>query len=204
MDGSSLRQGAARSADKPQTRFVYPIVAAAAALVAIGFGLVGYMAYTTARDTLARQIDTEISLTGQSAADGIEKWLSGRIALVQGMADNIAALPHDGLKSLLTRPTMTGTFTETYLGEANGVMTLASGIKLPDGYDPRQRDWYKAAAAAGHLVLTKPYASASDGTVVMTIATPVTKDNALSGVAAVDLDLGKVLAFLQSFKLEGR
>jgi len=32
MDGSSLRQGAARSADKPQTRFVYPIVAAAAAL----------------------------------------------------------------------------------------------------------------------------------------------------------------------------
>ena len=204
MDGSSLRPGMIRPTDKPQTRFAYPIVAAAAALVAIGFGLVGYMAYTTSRDTLARQIDTEISLTGQSAADGIEKWLSGRVALVQGMADNIGVLPHDGLKNILTRPTMTGTFTETYLGEANGVMTLASGIKLPDGYDPRKRDWYQLAANAGHLVLTKPYASASDGTVVMTIATPVTRDNALAGVAAVDLDLGKVLAFLQSFKLEGR
>jgi methyl-accepting chemotaxis protein len=204
MDGSSLRHAVSVSSSKPQTRFAYPIVAAAAALVALGFGLVGYMAYTTARDTLARQIDTEIRLTGLSAVDGIAKWLSGREALVQGLADNIGALPHDGLKSLLTRPTMTGTFTETYLGEANGAMTLASGIKLPDGYDPRKRDWYQTAASAGHLVLTKPYASASDGTVVMTIASPVIANGNTSGVAAVDLDLGKVLAFLQSFKLEGR
>ena len=205
MDGSSLRPAVTRSSGKAQTRFAYPIVAAAAALVALGFGLVGYMAYTTARDTLARQIDTEIRLTGLSAVDGIEKWLAGREALVQGMADNIGVLPHDGLKNLLTRPTMTGTFTETYLGEANGVMTLASGIKLPDGYDPRKRDWYQIASAAGHLVLTKPYASASDGTVVMTIASPVQNASGqLTGVAAVDLDLGKVLAFLQSFKLEGK
>ena len=151
MDGSSLRHAVSHSSGKPQTRFAYPIVAAAAALVALGFGLVGYMAYTTARDTLARQIDTEIRLTGLSAVDGIAKWLIGREALVQGLADNIGALPHDGLKSLLTRPTMTGTFTETYLGEANGAMTLASGIKLPDGYDPRKRDWYQIAAQAGHL-----------------------------------------------------
>src|ERR1700756_4354816 len=84
MDGSSLRPAVTRSSGKAQTRFAYPIVAAAAALVALGFGLVGYMAYTTARDTLARQIDTEIRLTGLSAVDGIQKWLSGREALVQG------------------------------------------------------------------------------------------------------------------------
>jgi methyl-accepting chemotaxis protein len=205
MDGSSLRPAVTLSAGRRQTRFAYPIVAAAAALVALGFGLLGILVYDAARDTLSRQIDTEIRLTGLSAVDGIQKWLSGREVLVQGMADNIGALPHDGLKTLLTRPTMTGVFTEVYLGEANGAMTLASGVKLPDGYDPRTRGWYQAASSAGHLVLTKPYASASDGVVVMTIASPVKNNSGgLAGVAAVDVDLGKIQAFLQSFKLDGK
>jgi methyl-accepting chemotaxis protein len=206
MDGSLARHANHSGIDKPQTRFAYPIVAAAAALVSLGFGLLGYMVYDGARDTLSRQIDTEIRLTGLSAVDGIQKWLAGREALLQGLAENFAALPPADIKPLIARPALMSTFAEIYLGEANGAMTLATGGKLPDGYDPRSRDWYKTAASVGHLVLTAPYVSASSGNaVVMTIASPVLKDNgSLVGVAGVDLDLGKVQAFLQSFKLGGK
>jgi methyl-accepting chemotaxis protein len=137
--------------------------------------------------------------------DGIQKWLAGREVLLQGMAENFAALPHDSVKPLLTRPNMMDAFAEVYYGEANAAMTLATGGKLPDGYDPRTRGWYKAAASAGHLVLTPPYVSASSGNaVVMTIASPVLQGATLAGVAGVDLDLSKVQAFLQSFQLEGK
>src|ERR1700761_400142 len=116
MDGFSVRRSAAispsPSAGKPQTRFAYPIVAAAAALVSLGFALLGWMAYDDARETLTSQIDTEIGLTGHSAADGIRKWLSGREALLQGMAENFAALPAADVKPLLTRPNLMNVFAE--------------------------------------------------------------------------------------------
>jgi methyl-accepting chemotaxis protein len=205
MDGFAVRHAGAPAAGKAQTRFAYPIVAAAAALVALGFALLGWMAYDGARRTLTARIDAEVAMAGQSAVDGIQKWLSERESLLQGMAEDFAALPHDAVKPLLTRPHLMGVFSEVYYGEANGAMTLATGGKLPDGYDPRIRDWYKAAAAAGHLVLTPPYVSASSGNaVVMTIASPVLQGNALAGVAGVDLDLSKVQTFLQSLPLEGK
>jgi len=205
MDGFSVRHAPVSSVAKPQTRFAYPIVAATAALVSLGFALMGWMAYDGARQTLSRQIDTEIRLTGRSAADGIHKWLSGREALLQGLAENLAVLPAGDVKPLLTRPGLMNVFTEVYYGDAAGAMTLATGVKLPDGYDPRTRGWYKAADVAGHLVLTPPYVTASAGSaVVMTIASPVLRDGKLAGVAGVDLDLSKVQAFLQSFQLEGK
>jgi methyl-accepting chemotaxis protein len=160
MDGFAVRHTGASTVGKPRTRFAYPIVAAAAALVSAGFALLGYMAYDGARDTLTQQIDTEIRLTGQSAVDGIQKWLSGRETLLQGMAENFAALPPASVKPLITRSTLMDVFTEVYYGEAGGAMTLATGVTLPAGYDPRTRGWYKAAAEARHLVLTPPYASA--------------------------------------------
>ena len=206
MDGFAFRPALiSGTVAKPQTRFAYPIVAAAAGLVALGFAILGYIAYDGVRETLTGQIDTEVRLTGQSAVDGIQKWLAGREVLLQGMAENFAALPHDSVKPLLTRPNMMDAFAEVYYGEANAAMTLATGGKLPDGYDPRTRGWYKAAASAGHLVLTPPYVSASSGNaVVMTIASPVLQGATLAGVAGVDLDLSKVQAFLQSFQLEGK
>src|SRR5579859_7059030 len=205
MDGFPIRHAAVAPVAKPQTRFAYPIVAATAALVSLGFALMGWMAYDGARQTLSSQIDTEIRLTGRAAADGIHKRLSGREALLQGMAENLGALPAGDVKPLLTRPGLMNMFTEVYYGDTAGVMTLATGVKLPDGYDPRTRGWYKAAESAGHLVLTPPYVTASAGNaVVMTIASPVLRDGKLAGVAGVDLDLSKVQAFLQSFQLEGK
>ncbi len=49
MDGFTARHTVAPKVGKPRTRFAYPIVAAAAALVSLGFALLGWMAYDGAR-----------------------------------------------------------------------------------------------------------------------------------------------------------
>ncbi len=37
----------------------------------------------------------------------------------------------------------TSNFQFTYVGSTNGVFTQRPDAKMPDGYDPRQRPWYK-------------------------------------------------------------
>ncbi len=62
--------------------------------------------------------------------------------------------------------------------------------EIPPGYDPRQRPWYKEAAATDGPILTEPYISASRGTFIITAAAPV-KDAAhgLGGVVGSDFDV---------------
>ncbi|WP_044559967.1 methyl-accepting chemotaxis protein [Azospirillum sp. B4] len=186
-----------------RTKFVYRIVAFTAVFVALAFSALGYVIYSVSSDTLTTQIDTQIKSTGESAADGIQKWLVGRVALVRNLADDIAVSDPSHVKDLLAGSTLSGTFSPVYLGDTAGVFTMFPAMDLPPGYDPRQRGWYKAADAAHQTIMTQPYVSASGGNLVLTIATPVMKGGALMGVAAGDLDLDMVKTFLKSFDLGG-
>jgi methyl-accepting chemotaxis protein len=186
-----------------RTRFVYRIVGLTAALVIVAFGLLGYAIYGMFSDTVISQIDTQIGLTGRSAADGVEKWLGGRQLLVQNLAEDVAASDDEALRTLISRKALTTTFEPVYYGDQAGVFTRQPEAKLPDGYDPRKRQWYQSAAGEKRLVMTKPYISASTGRLCMTIASPVDKNGALAGVAGADLDLETVTHFLQTFDLGG-
>ncbi|ASG22417.1 methyl-accepting chemotaxis sensory transducer with Cache sensor [Nitrospirillum viridazoti] len=186
-----------------RTKFVYRIVAFTAVFVALAFSVLGYVIYSVSSDTLTTQINTQIKSTGESAADGIQKWLMGRVSLVRNLADDVAAGDGAHVMGLLQGPTLSGTFSPVYYGDTAGVFTMVPALDLPPGYDPRQRGWYKAADGARQTIMTQPYVSASGGNLVLTIASPVMKNGALAGVAAGDLDLEMVKTFLKSFDLGG-
>ncbi|MDE1145847.1 MAG: methyl-accepting chemotaxis protein [Azospirillaceae bacterium] len=186
-----------------RTKFVYRIVAFTAVFVALAFSALGYLIYSVSSDTLTAQINTQIKTTGESAADGIQKWLMGRVSLVRNLADEVAVTDPGHVKDLLNGPTLSGIFSPVYYGDNAGVFTMFPALDLPPGYDPRQRGWYKAADAARQTIMTQPYVSASGGNLVLTIASPVMKGGALAGVAAGDLDLVMMKTFLASFDLGG-
>lgn len=78
-----------------------------------------------------------------------------------------------------------------YLGTADGKMILFPDEKLPDGYDPRTRDWYKDAVEnKGQIILTEPYqdANSADGFVV-TYAKTVTDNTTGKIVGVIGLDI---------------
>lgn len=70
------------------------------------------------------------------------------------------------------------------------------------GYDPRNRDWYKAAKEAGEPTWTKIYPFASHPVPGITAATPIF-DNAgkVQGVLGVDVSLQQINDFLSSLKI---
>ncbi len=73
---------------------------------------------------------------------------------------------------------------------------------MPDGYDPRQRPWYKQAVAADKPMLTPPYMAAVGGQIV-TIAMPVKKNGELLGVVGGDLSLQTLVKIINSVDFGG-
>ncbi len=76
-----------------------------------------------------------------------------------------------------------------YMATEDKVMMLRPQQSLPEGYDPTERGWYIAAVEQDQIVWTDPYEDASSGDLVVTVAAPVKKGNALQGVVALDLSL---------------
>src|SRR5690606_23958987 len=106
-----------------------------------------------------------------------------RVTLTE-MAAHAAAKAADtaGIEAVLQNDVLVGQFLTTYIGDQSGVFTSWPKSDLPEGYDPRQRPWYKNAVEAKASVLTEPYADASSNDLIITAATPVERDGKLIGV----------------------
>ncbi len=64
-------------------------------------------------------------------------------------------------------------------------MTMWPADELPEGYDPRERPWYKDAVAAKASTLTEPYQDAASGKLIVTVATPLLRDGSEPASLAV-------------------
>lgn len=181
-------------------KFSHKILLAASLVVIAAFSL-----FTLYNDYLQRNathdnLQSYLHEMGKLAASNVENWLSGRILLVENTAQAITRDSNeDALDKILSRKALASTFISTYLGTTDGKMISRPDLALPADYDPRTRPWYKAAQAAGNTTLTDPYADASTGQLIMTIATP----NKDVGVVAGDLALDTVVQIINSLDFGG-
>ncbi len=89
-----------------------------------------------------------------------------------------------------------------YYGTASHQFLISPEQKMPDGYDPTTRDWYKQAAEnSGEVVITPPYEDASTGNNVITVAKAVEKDGRVVGVMAVDCTLSTLTKKMNEKKI---
>ncbi len=91
---------------------------------------------------------------------------------------------------------------DIYIGTPDNQMYAGSGWVPDAGYDVRERDWYKNAAAAGKVGYTAPYIDADSGLMVITISTPVSDKNGQSlGVIAMDIVLDSLVKFVSEYQI---
>ncbi len=187
-------------------RFTRKILGISALLIAVSFGVLGTWIYSAARQSLLAEIDGEIRSAGVSAADGIQKWLDGRLLLVRELSGDVATADSpEAVTALVNRKVLTDTFSEVYFGEeATGAFRTSNRLPLPEGYDPRKRPWYGAAVKAGKLILTPPYVDATTHKLVVSVANPITVNQNLTGVVGSDLPLDALATFLHSLDLGGK
>ncbi len=194
------------SGSRLSERLIYKVIAVASAIVLASFVLFSLYNDRYQENAIAVRVESQTRELSGAAIGSIRNWLSGRILLVENLAQNLPGYRNpDDIRPLLKRTSLADTFFSIYYGQADGVHTNHSGRALSAGYDPRQRPWYRAATAANGTVLTEPYVDAGAGKqLVLTIATPVRgADGAIAGVTGADLKLDTLSHILNAVGIGG-
>ena len=76
------------------------------------------------------------------------------------------------------------------LGLEDKTMYTYPNAEYEEGYDPRQRPWYKNAVEKNSISWTEPYIDANSDTLIVTASVPVyNNNNQFIGVVGIDIDL---------------
>lgn len=171
--------------------------------------LIAFTAFTTYNDYLQKRSITHdlegyLHEMGDSSANSVSTWLSGRILLVEHVAESTANNPELDVAGLLSQKIMAKTFLFSYLGDSEGTFTSRPKSQLPGGYDPRTTLWYQGAITANSTTLTDPYEDAATRQSIMTIATPILKDGIATGVVGADISIQALTDTLNTMDFSGR
>ncbi|MNQ44996.1 Methyl-accepting chemotaxis protein PctA [compost metagenome] len=181
-------------------KFSHKILLAASLVVIAAFSLFTLYNDYLQRNAIRADLENYLQEMGGVTASNIQNWLSGRILLVESAAQSLARNSEpEQVIGLLEQQALTSTFAFSYLGSADGAFTMRPDEKMPDGYDPRSRPWYKDAMAAGATTLTEPYVDAATGALIITIATPAKP----AGVVGGDLSLKTLVDIINSLDFDG-
>jgi len=185
-------------------RFSHKILLAAALIVIAAFASFTLYNDYLQRNAIRRDLDNYLNEMGDVTASNIQTWLSGRLLLIDNLAQNIAINPEpSAVASLLEQKALTSTFMASYLGDATGHFTIRPDAKMPDGFDPRVRPWYKGAENSSTPTLTEPYIDAATGQTIISIATASKKAGQSVGVVGGDLSLQTLIDTLSARDFDG-
>jgi methyl-accepting chemotaxis protein len=180
-------------------KFSHKILLAASLVVIAAFSLFTLYNDYLQRNAIRADLEDELRSLGEVTASNIQNWLSGRILLVENVAQSVQDDTPETLARTLERKAPAATFDFTYLGSADGTFTMRPESEMPADYDPRTRPWYKDAMSAGGSTLTEPYMDAATGKLIITIATPAGS----SGVVGGDLSLDTLVQIINSLDFGG-
>lgn len=174
-----------------KTNLMNRILLAASFSVFASFALFSIYIDYLQRDATTEAVAHNIKASGQQASDSITNWLSGRIAMVNVAASEIARTPDEAsITAVVHNKILASDFILTFFGDQqNGAFITSPERPAKAGYDPRQRPWYKDAVTANEPTLTEPYTDSNTGELVVSVAIPVQVDGGLKGVVGGDFSL---------------
>lgn len=165
---------------------------------------IGFMSYVTAKDAIETEMLNGFAENVNLLNSSINNTIETKIHDIQVFAEEITSQQYQGENSQKLRQSFSEyqklhPEVETiYVGSETGLFMQEPDAPLPDGFDPRERGWYKAAMSnKGETIISDPYVSTT-GNIVVAI-TQTTKDG--SGVMAVDLSLSHLQELTHQVKI---
>lgn len=168
-----------------------------AALTATTLALIvnGVASYYTVQQHNTQQVARNLDAVVRGNSSALHEWMASRSTMLNGMEEAISSNdPRIALRQLTT----SGDFMATYLSLADSGETIFfNGWEPPADFDPRERPWYQAAAAAQDTIVTAPYVDAQSGDLVVTFARPFYQNNQLQAVVGADVNIRDMVAIVQ-------
>ncbi|OZY48056.1 methyl-accepting chemotaxis protein [Pseudomonas lundensis] len=185
-------------------RFSHKILLAASLIVIAAFSLFTLYNDYLQRNAIRDDLDSYLREMGSTTANNIQTWLGGRILLTENLGETLALNPEpEYVSRLLEQKALTSSFLAVYFGDTQGAFTIRPDSKMPDGFDPRSRPWYKDALNSNGASLTEPYIDAVTGQMIISIGTAVKKAGQTLGVVGTDLTLKTVTDSINALDFSG-
>ena len=185
-------------------KFSHKILLAASLIVLAAFALFTLYNDNLQRNAIRDDLNSYLHEMGGVTANNIQTWLAGRSLLIENLSQSVAlnADPAN-VSNLLEQKAITSTFMGAYLGNKDGSFMIRPDSKMPDGYDPRARPWYKSAENSSGSALTEPYIDLASGQLVISIVNTVRKAGQSVGVVGGDLSLQAIADSLNALSFDG-
>ena len=180
-------------------RFSHKILLAASLIVILAFSLFTLYNDYLQRNAIREDLENYLAEMGESTSTNIRNLFEGRIKLVDNVAQNLAQYPQN-TGTLLGQNALTSSFLTIYLGQPDGTFTVRPDTKMPDGYDPRVRPWYKDGLNASGPILTEPYIDMATNKMVISIISTASRS---VGVVGGDLALDGLVEIINSLNFGG-
>ena len=184
--------------------FRHKILLAASLIVIATFALFTLYNDYLQRNAIRSNLHNYLHDMGDTTAHTIQTWLAGRSLLIENLAQSIALNPELGhVNQLLEQESIKQTFIGAYLGTTQGQFTTRPDSKMPEGYDPRVRAWYKIAESSSGSAITEPYLDLSSGQMVIAIVDSVRQAGKSLGVVGGDVSLQAITDTINSLDFNG-
>jgi len=180
-------------------RFSHKILLAASLIVILAFSLFTLYNDYLQRNAIRADLENYLGEMGDSTSTNIRNLFEGRIKLVENVAQNLAQTPQN-IGTQLGMNALTSSFLTIYLGQPDGTFTVRPDAKMPDGYDPRVRPWYKDGLNASGPMLTEPYIDMATNKMVISIISTASRS---VGVVGGDLALDGLVEIVNSLNFGG-
>ena len=175
------------------------VILALAALITIAITIGSYVQMRN--QLINTAIRNEVSGTAAGTSALIKEWMTTRKAIVTAGVQALQTA--DDPLAAVVQTAKSGKFEAAYLGTPDKKMISDHDMKLPAGYDPTARPWYKDNVGATATVMTAPYLDLSTKKLVISFVAPANKNGTFLGVLGTDVLLDDIVASVLGIKLVG-
>lgn len=176
-------------------------------IMLIGLSSFGVFSYIDTKNSSINQIESSLKTKVKSLTEYIDLWMKNKKEVVSSISEDLWFVEDSWEGNLVPKLkiyTKKIAALDSYIGFADGRMVLGSEVKLPDGYDPRERPWYKQAQATQKVGITDAYQDVSSGKMIVSIMSPIfNKEKTFIGVFGVDLSLDELSKIIIETKFDG-
>ncbi|WP_060826253.1 methyl-accepting chemotaxis protein [Sulfurospirillum cavolei] len=186
--------------------FKIKIILGITVLMFLSLSLFSVISYLDTKKNSVIQIESSLSMASRSLTDFIDSWASGKKSTMESTArylTDIEIMDTLQIRTILQETTKTLGGFDTTVGLEDGSAMTGSGTKLPEGYDPRIREWYKSVKASGKSGVTDAYIDATTQKLVVSVMAPIFKDKTFVGAVILDISLDALTQAIANINFNG-
>ncbi len=186
--------------------FKTKIIGSISLLMFLSLSIFSAISYRDTKKNSIAQIENSLSMASRSLTDFIDSWALGKKNTMESTArylSDVEIMDTLQIRTILQETTKTLGGFDTTVGLEDGSAMTGSGAKLPEGYDPRVRDWYKSVKASGKVGVTDAYIDATTKKQVVSVMAPIYKDKVFVGAVILDISLDALTEAIANINFKG-